>query len=207
MQQREFDQLQQHVASALQEGSQLVHKTVHNVISAVRQHAQLPGGKPARRPARRNPRKQLLLPCGRMAAIIPGDSVAEQVITTGLSQFLNLYNTAIIARLVLTWFPNPPQAIAGPLSTICDPYLNLFRGIIPPLGGTIDLSPLLAFVALDLFSNTASALPCEVPSKDGKSRTRNFIPTPSKVTLAWRRRMINQRRRQQGLPPLDAPTA
>ena len=29
-------------------------------------------------------------------------------------------------------------------------YLNLFRGIIPPLGGTIDLSPILAFIVLDV---------------------------------------------------------
>lgn len=84
------------------------------------------------------------------AAIIPGDGVAEQVITTGLNQFLSLYNAALIGRLVLTWFPNPPQVIVTPLATICDPYLNLFRGIIPPLGGTIDLSPILAFVVLDV---------------------------------------------------------
>lgn len=38
------------------------------------------------------------------AAIIPGDGVAEQVITTGISQFLNLYNAALIGRLVLTWY-------------------------------------------------------------------------------------------------------
>ena len=37
-----------------------------------------------------------------------------------------------------------------PCSTLCDPYLNLFRGIIPPLNGTIDLSPILAFIALDV---------------------------------------------------------
>ena len=42
-----------------------------------------------------------------------------------------------------------------PLATICDPYLNLFRGIIPPLGGTIDLSPILAFVVLDVRSDFA----------------------------------------------------
>ena len=100
------------------------------------------------------------------AAIIPGDGVAEQVITAGLNQFLSLYNAALIGRLVLTWFPNPPQAIVGPLSTICDPYLNLFRGIIPPLGGTIDLSPILAFVVLDLFTNSAAALPCELSEQD-----------------------------------------
>lgn len=30
-----------------------------------------------------------------------------------------------------------------------DPYLNLFRGIIPPLG-MIDISPIFAFLALQL---------------------------------------------------------
>lgn len=34
--------------------------------------------------------------------------------------------------------------------TIADPYLNLFRGIIPPIGGTLDLSPILAFVTLSV---------------------------------------------------------
>jgi YggT family protein len=37
------------------------------------------------------------------AAVIPGDSVAEQVITSGLSSFLSLYNAALIGRLILTW--------------------------------------------------------------------------------------------------------
>jgi len=26
------------------------------------------------------------------------------------------------------------QFLVGPLAAICDPYLNIFRGIIPPLG-------------------------------------------------------------------------
>ena len=37
------------------------------------------------------------------AAVLPGNSVAEEVFTTGLSQFLSLYNAALIGRLVLTW--------------------------------------------------------------------------------------------------------
>jgi uncharacterized protein YggT (Ycf19 family) len=31
-----------------------------------------------------------------------------------------------------------------------DPYLNVFRRFIPPIGGVLDLSPLLAFFALSL---------------------------------------------------------
>lgn len=32
----------------------------------------------------------------------------------------SLYNAALIARLVLTWFPNPPAQLVGPLSSITD---------------------------------------------------------------------------------------
>ncbi|CAB4296583.1 unnamed protein product [Prunus armeniaca] len=98
------------------------------------------------------------------AAVLPGDSVAGLVVANGISNFLNLYNTLLVVRLVLTWFPNSPPAIVGPLSTICDPYLNIFRGLIPPLGGTLDLSPILAFLVLNAFTSTAAALPAELPA-------------------------------------------
>jgi YggT family protein len=94
--------------------------------------------------------------------------VAETVITSGIRNTLNLYQSALVVRVLLTWFPNPPAFIAQPLSTICDPYLNLFRGIIPPIGGTIDLSPILAFVVLDLCSGSAASLSAELPGKADK---------------------------------------
>ncbi|KAJ8750885.1 hypothetical protein K2173_016066 [Erythroxylum novogranatense] len=97
------------------------------------------------------------------AAILPGDSVAGVVVANGILNFLNIYNTLLVIRLVLTWFPNSPPAIVNPLSTVCDPYLNIFRGIIPPLGGTLDLSPILAFIVLNAFTSTAAALPAELP--------------------------------------------
>lgn len=31
---------------------------------------------------------------------------------------------------------------------VTDPYLNLFRGLVPPLLGTIDFTPLLGFIIL-----------------------------------------------------------
>ncbi|XP_065851371.1 ylmG homolog protein 2, chloroplastic [Euphorbia lathyris] len=108
------------------------------------------------------------------AAILPGDSVAGIVVVNGISNFLNIYNTLLIVRLVLTWFPNTPPAIVSPLSTLCDPYLNIFRGIIPPLGGTLDLSPILAFLVLNAFTSTAAALPAELPEA-GAPRSRNDL--------------------------------
>ncbi|MEW5304058.1 MAG: hypothetical protein WDW38_003449 [Sanguina aurantia] len=134
-----------------------------------------------------------------MAAIIPGDSIPEQVITSGLISFLSIYNTVLISRLVLTWFPNPPEFIMSPLQTIADPYLNLFRGIIPPIGGTLDLSPILAFVTLSVFTNTATALPAEVPEaaelparRVGAYAGSGFVATPncSKSQQAWNHRMV-----------------
>lgn len=66
-----------------------------------------------------------------------------------------------------------------------DPYLNLFRGIIPPLGG-IDLSPILAFVVLDLFTNSAAALPAELDEHGAMVQpARGFAG----VKQAWQRRV------------------
>ncbi|XP_016647315.1 PREDICTED: ylmG homolog protein 2, chloroplastic [Prunus mume] len=112
----------------------------------------------------RKHRQVEILSAHNFAAVLPGDSVAGLVVANGISNFLNLYNTLLVVRLVLTWFPNSPPAIVGPLSTICDPYLNIFRGLIPPLGGTLDLSPILAFLVLNAFTSTAAALPAELPA-------------------------------------------
>jgi hypothetical protein len=43
------------------------------------------------------------------------DSVGAVVVSNGISNFLNLYNTVLVVRLVLTWFPNTHPAIVGPL--------------------------------------------------------------------------------------------
>ncbi|KAK9273808.1 hypothetical protein L1049_018619 [Liquidambar formosana] len=129
------------------------------------------------------------------AAILPGDSVAGIVVANGILNFLNIYNTLLVVRLVLTWFPNSPPAIVSPLSTLCDPYLNIFRGIIPPLGGTLDLSPILAFLVLNFFTSTASALPAELPStgasQEGASQTRYSDLTTSQKK--WMRRLCRNR--------------
>ncbi|GKB14024.1 YlmG homolog protein 2, chloroplastic [Tanacetum coccineum] len=131
------------------------------------------------------------------AAVLPGDSLAGLVVTNGISNFLNIYNTLLVARLVLTWFPNAPPVIVSPLSTLCDPYLNIFRGLIPPLGGTLDLSPILAFLVLNALTSTASALPAELPStetsqKDSSSESHPSSPTAtSHLTMSqkkWVRR-------------------
>ena len=67
-----------------------------------------------------------------------------------LSETLVIYSYILIIRVLLTWFPNLDWSnpILTTISSITDPYLNIFRGIIPPLGG-LDLSPILAFLLLN----------------------------------------------------------
>ncbi|XP_002976887.2 ylmG homolog protein 2, chloroplastic [Selaginella moellendorffii] len=129
------------------------------------------------------------LRCQNFAAIIPGDSLAELVVTRGITNFFSLYNTLLIVRIICTWFPDAPRAIVNPISTVTDPYLNLFRGLIPPLGGTLDFSPILAFLLLDAFGNAATALPAELPKPEAgisaaassrrNWRQRKFLPRNS----------------------------
>ena len=75
------------------------------------------------------------------------------LLATTLSSFLQIYLYLMIFRVLLTWFPNIDWSSApfSILSQLTDPYLNLFRSIIPPLGG-IDFSPLIAFFVLQFGS-------------------------------------------------------
>lgn len=82
------------------------------------------------------------------------------LLVTSLATFLQIYLYLLLARVLLSWFPNinwmnPPFSI---LSQLTDPYLNLFRSIIPPLGG-LDLSPILGFVLLQILQSALGQIP------------------------------------------------
>lgn len=73
------------------------------------------------------------------------------LLVEGVIQFINIYIVLLVIRVLLSWLPsinwyNQPWMT---LSQLTDPYLNLFRSLLPPLGA-IDLSPILAFLALQL---------------------------------------------------------
>ena len=71
-----------------------------------------------------------------------------------LASTLGIYSFLLIIRVLLSWFPNLDfsNPIISNLLAITDPYLNIFRGIIPAIGG-IDISPILAFILLDFVKN------------------------------------------------------
>jgi len=71
-----------------------------------------------------------------------------------LAQTLSIYTLVLLVRVLLSWFPNLDWSnpVLSTVSSITDPYLNAFRGLIPPLGG-LDLSAIVAFIALQLLQS------------------------------------------------------
>lgn len=59
-----------------------------------------------------------------------------------------LYTIMLFVRILGSWLPDVQgQKWMQFIAFYTDPYLNLFRRIIPPLG-MIDISPIFAFIAL-----------------------------------------------------------
>jgi len=62
---------------------------------------------------------------------------------------LNVYGFALIVYILMSWFPGARESSFGNILTrICEPYLEKFRKIIPPIG-MIDISPIVALVVLN----------------------------------------------------------
>lgn len=71
---------------------------------------------------------------------------------------LTIYAYLLFARLILSWFPRPPEALRPVyafLFTITDPLLRLVRPLIPPLRVgmmALDLSPILIFIGIQILT-------------------------------------------------------
>lgn len=67
-----------------------------------------------------------------------------------------VYIILILVRILLSWIPKMPynrtlNAVVTFVHDVTDPYLNLFRRILPPVGGggfALDLSPIIAVFVL-----------------------------------------------------------
>ena len=74
------------------------------------------------------------------------------MLTKFVNQLFYFYYILLILRIFLIWIPDidwnkqPYKAV----SSVTDPFLNIFRGIIPPIGGVLDISPILAFIVLQI---------------------------------------------------------
>ncbi len=70
-----------------------------------------------------------------------------------LGQLINVYTFIIFIYVLMSWIPNRGGVIGdieAALGKICDPYLDLFRRFIKPIGGMVDISPIVAIIVLQL---------------------------------------------------------
>ncbi|MGZ5332556.1 MAG: YggT family protein [Solirubrobacterales bacterium] len=73
-----------------------------------------------------------------------------------LGNMLTVFIIVIFIRILASWLPRRP--VSGPLKAIldfceqtADPYLNIFRSFIKPIGGgavSLDLSPIIGVLVL-----------------------------------------------------------
>ena len=70
------------------------------------------------------------------------------------------YYLLIIIRIFLTWIQtiNWNEQPFLWLRSITDPFLNIFRGIIPPIGGVLDISPVIAIILLQILNGIVVGL-------------------------------------------------
>ncbi|HEY9599281.1 MAG TPA: YggT family protein [Cyanophyceae cyanobacterium] len=86
--------------------------------------------------------------------------MATTLLIQTLASFLQIYLLLIFVRILLTWFPTVEwmNRVESFLSPITDPYLNIFRSFIPPIGG-LDLSPILAIIVLQAVAGMLAGIP------------------------------------------------
>ena len=76
-----------------------------------------------------------------------------------ISAIINIYTILCVVDIILTWFPGAKFTPFGKaISSICDPYLNLFSKGGKLRIGNIDFSPILAIGILSLLTTILSRI-------------------------------------------------
>lgn len=73
--------------------------------------------------------------------------------------FVTVYTLAILGYVITTWvqLPYSLRSVQKFLYDVCDPYLRLWRRILPSFG-PLDLSPMVAVAALWLLEGLVASL-------------------------------------------------
>lgn len=73
---------------------------------------------------------------------------------------IEFYQMLIVVYVLMSWFPLKGffAEVYHVLGTVCEPWLGLFRRFIPPIGGTVDVSPIVALLALNLVARLVSGI-------------------------------------------------
>ncbi|HEX9092400.1 MAG TPA: YggT family protein [Coriobacteriia bacterium] len=70
---------------------------------------------------------------------------------SALITVIGWYETLIFIYVILSWFRSSGGAVESiyrALGTVCEPFVGIFRRLIPMTGAGIDFSPMIAMIAL-----------------------------------------------------------
>ncbi|MBQ9955360.1 MAG: YggT family protein [Eggerthellaceae bacterium] len=76
-------------------------------------------------------------------------------------QLANAYSMIIFVYVLMSWLPVNRGILAdiySVLGRLCDPYLNLFKKLIPPIGGMLDITPIIALLVLQFGATLIATL-------------------------------------------------
>lgn len=64
--------------------------------------------------------------------------------------FLQVYRYVLLARALISWIPNidPYHPAVQFLNSLTEPILQPIRKLVPPLGGMMDISMIIAFFGI-----------------------------------------------------------
>lgn len=66
-----------------------------------------------------------------------------------INTLVTIYYWMIIIYILMSWLPNARESAFGEiLGKFVEPYLAPFRRFIPPIFGMLDISPIVAIIAL-----------------------------------------------------------
>ena len=71
------------------------------------------------------------------------------MLSIAIAQLFRIYSVILLVYVLMSWIPNRSGILADietVLGKVCDPYLNLFRKFIPPIGGMVDVTPIFALL-------------------------------------------------------------
>jgi YggT family protein len=83
-------------------------------------------------------------------------ALTRQDVADYVAALFLVYIILILIRILISWIPRMPynpalRTVLDFVSQTTDPYLNLFRRILPPIGGSgfgLDLSPMVGIIVL-----------------------------------------------------------
>jgi YggT family protein len=77
-----------------------------------------------------------------------------------ITSAVSVYTLLILAAVLFSWMRTPRSpalaSIRSGVQSLTLPYLRLFRRLVPPLG-RLDLSPMVAVIALQVFGGATAA--------------------------------------------------